>query len=229
MTLSFSVDGSSVSLAPQAVAIAGFTGRNREAVEHHLAELRELGVPTPARTPCYYPAPPSLLVQTPSITVTHGETSGEAEAVLIVAGSSAWLTLGSDHTHRAAETLDIPLSKVATPKPIAHEAWTFESVKEHLDRIELRSWIRTGATETLYQEGTLTEFVPIDQLAAAAPFVERPRDFAVFGGTLPAIGGIRPADAFRAELCDPVTGRVIALEYSINVLTLRDDPEERQQ
>ena len=34
-------------------------------------------------------------------------------------------------------------------------------------------------------------------------------------GTVPAIGGIRPAAAFRMELEDPVLGRTIRHEYRI--------------
>lgn len=223
MSLSFLVNGSTTTVEPTAVAIAGFTGRDREAVEHHLEELRAIGVPTPTRVPCYYPAPPSLLVQSDEIVTTHDETSGEAEVVLVLDGTRAWLTLGSDHTDRAAEALDIALSKVATPKPIAREAWSFDSVADHLDQIRLRSWIIENGTETLYQDGALDAFVAVDELARRAPFVEAPQTYVVFGGTLAALGGIRPASSFRAELHDPVSDRTISLQYSIRVLAMLDD------
>ena len=34
--------------------IAGWTGRDKEALEKHIKELEELGVPRPASTPIYY-------------------------------------------------------------------------------------------------------------------------------------------------------------------------------
>jgi hypothetical protein len=42
--------------------------------------------------------------------------------------------------------------------------------------------------------------------------------YAMFCGTLAAIGGIRPGSAFSMELEDPVLGRKLRHEYSIGVL-----------
>ena len=41
---------------------------------------------------------------------------------------------------------------------------------------------------------------------------------ALFCGTLPAMGGIRPADRFEMELFDPGTGRRIAHAYEVEAL-----------
>jgi hypothetical protein len=40
----------------------------------------------------------------------------------------------------------------------------------------------------------------------------------MFGGTLAAIGGVRPADRFEMELSDPVLGRTIRHGYNIEPL-----------
>ena len=40
----------------------------------------------------------------------------------------------------------------------------------------------------------------------------------MFGGTMPAIGGIRPADRFEMDLHDPVLGRILRHGYDIAVL-----------
>ncbi|MDB4022350.1 DUF2848 family protein [Litorivicinus sp.] len=40
----------------------------------------------------------------------------------------------------------------------------------------------------------------------------------LFCGTLPAIGGIRPADAMRLELIDPVDNQAIHHHYSTTVV-----------
>ena len=45
---------------------------------------------------------------------------------------------------------------------------------------------------------------------------------AMFGGTLPAIGGIRPAERFEFELEDPVRRRSIRHGYDVLVLPMAD-------
>jgi hypothetical protein len=215
MSISLAVhhDSSPLQLLPDIVAIAGFTGRDQEAVAEHLVELRELGVPTPSSTPCFYQSAPESLVQTDTITVVGSNTSGEAECVVIEHRGERFLTLGSDHTDRAAEAIDIPLSKLACPKPIAGTAWRIDDITDHIGEIELRSWIDDGDGEVLYQEGVVRDFMPLDEIITTTPFRRQPESFALFCGTLAAIGGIRPSPTFRAELRDPITGNVIELAY----------------
>ena len=133
MSLTFAVSGATVVVDPAAVVIAGFTGRDRVAVEEHLTELQELGVPTPGTTPSFYLATGAAAVQQPRLPVVGADTSGEAEAVLVFDGNDAYLTLGSDHTDRAAEVIDIALSTIAYPKPRATVAWRIEGVAGHAD------------------------------------------------------------------------------------------------
>lgn len=215
--------GRSVELEPAVVAIAGFTGRDQAAVAAHLAELAELGVPTPATTPCYYQAPAGVLTQGDAVTVVRPDTSGEAECVLLVDGDDMYLTLGSDHTDRAAEAIDIPISKLLCPKPIATTAWRLDDVADRVGTFELRSWIADGdGAEVLYQEGRVAEFMDLDQIVAGIPFTQRPGTFVVFCGTLPALGGIRPAHRFRAELRDPSDGTAVSLAYTTVSAALLD-------
>jgi hypothetical protein len=52
---------------------------------------------------------------------THGEfawSSGEAEFVLYQLDDGLWLGLGSDHTDRKAETVDVTLSKQMCARPV---------------------------------------------------------------------------------------------------------------
>ena len=224
MSLTFAVSGTTVVVDPAAVVIAGFTGRDRPSVEAHLAELRELGVPAPEAVPSFYLATGAAAVQQPRLAVVGADTSGEAEAVLVFDGNDAYLTLGSDHTDRAAEAIDIALSKIACPKPLATGAWRLDEVADHADELEVRSWISSGGEETLYQQGRLGELMALDEVIDATPFAARPDRFVLFTGTFPAIGGIRPADHFRASLDDPVTGRSITLDYHIDVLDVLRPP-----
>lgn len=219
MTIRLHVDNQQVDVDVDAVAIAGFTGRDRPAVAAHLAELAELGVPTPASTPCYYQVAPTALTQADVVTVVGANTSGEAECVLVDVGGDRYLTLGSDHTDRTAESIDIPLSKQVCPKPIARDAWGWADVADRVAQLELRSWILDGAgREEVYQRGLVAEFMDLDEIFASIPIRRQPGSIALFCGTLPAIGGIRPAPGFRAELLDPETGRSIDLTYHTQVV-----------
>lgn len=224
MSLVFETPRAAIEIDPEAVVIAGFTGRDRSEALAHIAELAELGVPTPQPIPSFYTAPGSAAVQQPLLQVSGLRTSGEAEVVLIFDGDSTFITLGSDHTDRDAEALDIALSKIVCPKPIACSAWALPEVSSRLDELELRSWILDDGKEVVYQQGRLDELMPFDDLLDAVPFAKRPDRFVMFTGTLPAIGGIRPSKRFRASLEDPAGGRSISLCYDVETLNVLSAP-----
>ena len=217
MMLTFDVLGTRRTCNPDAVVIAGFTGRDRAAVEAHLKELDAIGIPTPNKVPTFYGVPTDLLVQDGVIAAVHEETSGEVEVVLVVDDANVYVTLGSDHTDRAAEEFDIGISKGLCGKPMSKQAWPLDLVADGLDQMEIRSWIVEGGTEVLYQEGRLSEVLALREILGQVPFQRALRSFVLFTGTVPAIGGIRGSKSFRAELLDPGTHRSIALEYRIHV------------
>lgn len=214
----FNVSGNRIEVNVEAVIIAGFTGRDQLQVQAHVAELAAEGITVPERVPSFYLAPPYMLLQDDEIVTTHEQTSGEAEIALIFDQGDVYLTTASDHTDRAAETLDIAVSKVACPKIIASEAWRIEDVRDQWDELLLRSWIIENGNRVLYQEGTAAELLPPDELLEMTPFKRRPSSFVLLTGTLPAIGGIRGSGQFWAELHDPVTGNIIQLDYTIQVI-----------
>lgn len=201
------------------VAVAGWTGRDRSAVEHHIAELARLGVAPPSEVPLFYRVSAALLSQTPSIEVVGDASSGEAEPVLVDDGAELLLGLGSDHTDRALEVHSVAMSKQSCAKPVASAMWRYAEVADHLDRIELRSWIRGGVGDewTLYQDGSLADIRPLPELVAASPLAGGPGRLrpgaAMMCGTLGALGGVRPARHFRMRLQDPVLGRAIEHGY----------------
>ena len=207
-----------------AVVIAGYTGRDRQAVMEHIEELAVLGVPAPESIPAYWLLPPFLVSTEQSITVAGPGTSGEAELCLVVDGDDVFVTLASDHTDREAETIDIELSKAICPKPIATQAWPITEIDGRWDDLVLRSWIEDDGVEVLYQDGRCSALVPAPDLLAGIPF-ERPARFALLTGTVPVIGGIRPSAHFRAELHDPIGRRTIGLDY--HVRTLRAAPADQ--
>ena len=196
-----SIEGVERVFAPEALVVIGYAGRDRAAVEAHIDELASLGVPRPASIPLFMVFPPWLIVQAPSIAVAGSQTSGEAEIVVVVDGDEAFVTVGSDHTDRALEAVDIVASKGVCPKPLATAGWAASALEGRWDDLALRSRIDGGV---MYQDGSAAANMPPMELVAAIPWAgHAPRCFVAFTGTVPVIGDIRPSASFRAELAGP--------------------------
>ncbi len=184
-------------------------------MEKHIAELEALGVPRPASVPVFYRVSAARLTTSGTIEVLGSASSGEAEFVLIRAGGALWVGAGSDHTDRSVETYNITVSKQMRDKPLAGEVWPYGSVREHWDKLILRSWAVSGGKRELYQEGAVSALLPPEELMAQHPLAD---GSVMFGGTLPAIGGVRTAERFEFELHDPVGIRSIRHGYNVHVL-----------
>jgi Protein of unknown function (DUF2848) len=193
------------------LVIAGWTGRDEAALRQHIRELEELGVKPPKTTPIFYRVAADLLTHATSIQVSGPDTSGEVEFVLLARPDGLWVTVGSDHTDRKAETIGVSLSKQLCAKVICRDAWRYDDAKPHWERLVLRSW----ADGELYQEGPVTAMRSPEDLLSRYPLKS---GGVMFCGTLAARGGIRPAQVFRMELEDPVRKRKLAHEYRITVL-----------
>ena len=195
------IDGAERVFAPEVLVVIGYAGRDRAAVEHHIDELAELGVPRPATIPLFMVFPPGLVSQGPSITVAGSQSSGEAEIVLVVDGDEAFVTVGSDHTDRVLEATDIVASKGVCPKPVAASGWPAAAVGDRWEDLTLCSRIDGGV---VYQDGSAGANLPPLELVESIPWAgSRPRCFAAFTGTVPVIGDIRPSASFHAELSGP--------------------------
>jgi hypothetical protein len=221
--LHFEVDGAeTIELQPTQLVIAGWTGRDRAAIDHHIEELAAIGVPRPSSVPLYYRVAASLLTQAAQIEVLGSGSSGEVEPVLVRARSRWWLTVGSDHTDRDAERVGVALSKQLCAKPVASSAWDWESVAAHADTIGLRSEIFEHGRWVRYQDGTLASIRPLEQLIAGLPADALVADgLVLFCGTLGAVPdasgrGVRPAVRMRLHLIDG--DRTLTHEYATNAL-----------
>ena len=204
------------------LTIAGWTGRNQEALEKHIRELEVLGVPRPATTPIFYRVSASLVTIGDAIEVLGESSSGEVEPVVVSLDGELWLGVGSDHTDRAAETFGVSLSKQMCPKPMGSVLWRFSEIASHLDALELRSYATRDSNRRLYQEGKLASIRSIEELlklngAGMAP----PEGFAMFCGTIPVLGEIGPASKFEMEIHDPITGKSLRSTYKIHNLPNR--------
>jgi hypothetical protein len=108
-------------------------------------------------------------------------------------------------------------------KPIGPNFWLYDDVREHWDSLELRAYVVEQGQRQLYQCGSVAEMLRPDALLAKSPDgTGQPRaDSLMFCGTLPAIGGIRPAARFEIELIDPVLQRSLEHGYDIVPLPVR--------
>ncbi|SFK31250.1 DUF2848 domain-containing protein [Falsiroseomonas stagni] len=198
------------------LVIAGWAGRDEEAVRHHIEELAAIGVPPPSSVPVYYRAAAANLTQAPVLEVLGPDSSGEVEPVIVSLADGLWLGLGSDHTDRKAEAAGIALSKQLCGKPVGTTLWRFEEVEAHWDALEIRATATIDGVATIYQQGLLSALRHPRDLMARSPAL--PAGSLMFCGTLGAIGGIRPSSHFAMELRDPVLGRTLRHDYGITIL-----------
>lgn len=208
-----------IAVAVDRLIIAGWAGRDEAAIRHHIEELAAIGVPRPSSVPVYYRVSSDNLTQTDRLVVLGPDTSGEVEPVVVSLADGLWVGIGSDHTDRKAETVGIALSKQMCGKPIGRTLWRLSEVEGHWDRLILRAWATIDGKRVLYQEGELAALrTPRDLIDRRPDGPDLPPGTAMFGGTLGAIGGIRPADRFEMELQDPVLKRHIRHSYDIVAL-----------
>jgi hypothetical protein len=203
------------------LVIAGWTGRDRAALEAHIAELEALGVKRPATTPIFYRASAARLTINDAIEALGEASSGEAEFVLLQHAGRLWVGAGSDHTDREVEKYGVSVSKQMCEKPIAAEFWPAVEVAPHWERLTLRSYISDNGTRALYQEGPVSAMLEplelIEQFRGKAGLEE---GTLMFCGTLAARGGVRASDSFEFELDDPVLARKIRHRYRVRRLPI---------
>lgn len=205
-----------IAFTPETLVVAGWAGRDEAAINHHIEELAAIGVPRPSSVPVFYRGSNALVTQSTRVEVLGPDSSGEIEPVIVSLADGLWVTVGSDHTDRKAETVGIALSKQLCAKPVATVLWKLDEVAPHWDQLILRSHVVIDGTRMLYQEGKLSALrPPQDLIAKWTGSATLPPATVMFGGTLGAIGGIRPAARFEMELVDPVLNRAIDHAYDI--------------
>jgi len=201
------------------LVIAGWTGRDSVAVEAHIKELEELGVKRPASTPIFYRVAAARLTTGAAIEATGGDSSGEAEYIMLAHEGRLWIGVGSDHTDRVVETYGVTVSKQMCDKPVAATFWPIEEVVDHWDELVLRSYAGEADNAVVYQEGSVAAMLaPEDLIFRYTGGGPLPDGTMMFCGTLPVQGDIRPAATFHVELVDPRLGRSIRHAYSIETL-----------
>ncbi|MEM2876162.1 MAG: DUF2848 family protein [Candidatus Bathyarchaeia archaeon] len=181
-----------------------------------------------------------LLTNEDVIEVQGPQTSGEVEFVAIMDKGEVLVSVGSDHNDRTLEIMwtealgkvyDTAKSKQMAPAVVAKDAWLYRDVKDHWDKLNLRSYVTFSGEKIPYQDFTLSELVDLEYHFRANPWLMED-GVVLFGGTsgtLPTVppnvfqfqpslkGLIFPSD-FHFEIRDPVLGRVISHSYKVRCL-----------
>jgi hypothetical protein len=198
------------------LVVAGWTGRNVEALEAHIKELEALGVKRPKSVPIFYRNAVSLLTTAGEIQAVGDKSSGEVEFVLYALDDGMWVGVGSDHTDRKAETINVTLSKQMCAKPVGPTLWRYDEVKPHWDKLTLRSFVPDGGGRRLYQEGPVSNMRSPEELIRLYTGGDRlAPGTAMFCGTFAVHGGFSYSGRFDMELDDPVLGRKLVHSYTI--------------
>ena len=201
------------------LVVAGWTGRDVAALEKHIRELEDNGVKRPKSTPIFYRNAATLLTTADKIEALGDHSSGEIEFVLHAIGDELYVGVGSDHTDRKAETINVSLSKQMCAKPVSRKIWRLADAAPHWDKLTLRAHAHIGGKRELYQEGSVASMRTPDELMKLYTGGGKLKaGTSMFCGTLVVHGGIRPAEAFEMELHDPVLGRSITHRYTIEIL-----------
>ena len=199
---------------------AGFTGKNREGAMKHVEELKAHGVAAPDRIPAYFAVTREMVTTDDEIEVLGDDTSGEVEVVFLFKGDQVYIAVGSDHTDRELEKDSIPKSKVICPKVVSRDVWKLADVKPHWERLKLQSWIEVDGQRTLYQEGSLADFLTVDDFLDGVRSVVTDGSLdgmVLYMGTMPSLGGeLLFSPTFEGRLSDDVLGRELSFRYHIH-------------
>lgn len=222
MKLEFTLETAQGTQALQAdigqLVVAGWAGRDRDAIEHHIEELAAIGVPRPSAVPLYYRVAANQVTQDSTVQVVGGNSSGEVEAFVFAVDGVLYLSIASDHTDRKLEAYSVALSKQVCVKPVARTAWLLAEVADHWDELQVRSRIVENGVEVAYQDGTLASLRTATDLIQGYSGATLADGTGMTCGTVAVIGGIRPATVFEMELHDPVRQRTIRHRYTLDVL-----------
>jgi hypothetical protein len=210
----------SVALDVTKIVNAGYTGRDQAAVQAHIDELREEGIPAPAKTPTYFPKFSDRITQSEVLeALDESDHSGEVEFVLVFGGGKVYVGVGSDHTDRKLEEVDIPKAKQVYPNTISKTLWDLADVEGHWDDLIIRSWVTQGGEKVLLQEAALTAMLePGDLIARVKKLLADPNDtegLVVYSGTVAALCKAGYSDSFECEIEDPKLGRKLSQKYAL--------------
>lgn len=198
----------------------GWAGRNKEEVRKHAEELAEHGIRGPKNMPEHFICSPTVMTHEPTITCIGDKTCGEIEFFFFNREGKIYVGVGSEHTDRALEAVDMIKSKAICQKPMSSRLWRYEDIKDHWDKILLTAWQSDeNGNEVLYQNSPLAALLTLEQLIDEAKRIyENLEDVIVWSGTIPALNGLVYGNRFWGEMNDPILKRKLTFDYTINVV-----------
>ena len=198
---------------------AGYVGRDQKEVRRHINELAKKGIPGPKETPTLYPIIQRNLVMDNKIEVYGNETCGEVEYVLLVENKNKiFVGVGSDHTDRHLEEIDIPRAKQICPNVVSRRVWPLTEIRDHWDNLLIEATVKIDGREMVYQKGTLALILDPDTLLEfVTSKIKSPlENMIVFSGTIGSLtGGFVFGSQFTAKLIDQKLNRSLSLSYEI--------------
>ncbi len=200
---------------------AGWAGSDRAAIQRHIDELAEMGVPAPQFIPTLFALGNHLLTTSDAIQVHGDKTSGEVEYVLLKDDGELFVTVGSDHTDRRLEAHSIPKAKNMCLNVMAQDVWPYSEVKDHFAQLGLECWVVRNGERSLYQKDFCSALLPPeywikDLEARIGGFAE---GVVLFSGTIGTIAGLVVGDSYEFQMTDPVLDRTIKHKYECEVLS----------
>jgi hypothetical protein len=220
------VNGSlkAIEFTPIHIINAGYTGRNQTAVQAHIDELRKEGIPAPDKTPTYFVKFIDKMTQNESFEVLdETDHSGEGEFVLLFEKNQIYVGVGSDHTDRKLEIIDIPKAKQIYPNTISKDLWNLSDVINHWDEIILRSWVSLDGKKTLFQESALSAMLDAnDLIKRVQELLVDPlntQGLVIYSGTVASLFSLSYSSYFETELDDPVQNRKITSKYNMKCVS----------
>jgi hypothetical protein len=202
----------------------GFTMRDAEKMQRHLEECYALGVKELIcdRPPLVMPISTWAVLTDAAITVQRPKTSGEVEIVTVAdADGTVYVGVGSDHTDRPLENLDIPWAKQVAPNIVAPTLWRWDEVRDHWDEVRMSCTVLDKGEAVEYQDASVAEFwTPAEMLQGVRDsVVPVPGAIILFSGTVVTLEEkLRFAEQWTLRMSDPVLGREIVHTYTVEVL-----------
>jgi hypothetical protein len=200
---------------------AGWAGRDKAALEHHIRELAEHGISPPRHVPTLFALGNHLLTSSDSIQVHGDQTSGEIEYVLLWHQGELLVSMGSDHTDRRLEAHSIPKAKNMCLNVLGPDLWPWKEVRSHWEQIELTCHVTRQGVQELYQQDSLASLLEpdywINDLSTRLGSLSD--GLVLFSGTIGTKAGLITGEAYAMTMHDPVLNRTIRHTYTCEVLT----------
>lgn len=200
----------------------GWAGRNKEEVRKHAEELAEHGIRGPKNMPEHFLISPNMITHDPEIVCVGEKTCGEIEFFFFRREGVIYVGVGSEHTDRALEAVDMIKSKAVCHKPMSRQIWKYEDVVDHWDDIQLTAWqVNEEGKKVLYQDSPCGSLLKLEELLKRAEEIYGRKDLddiIIWSGTIPAVDGLVYGSWFGGEMHDKKLGRKLAFEYSVRTV-----------